>query len=48
VHDPALLRGIMGRIQFASQAPKMLTGMIEIDDLNGAGKVLLSDVSDPA
>ena len=46
-HQPALLRRLIGGIQLASQVPKMLAGMIEINDLNRAGKVLIGVVPDP-
>src|SRR5713101_4575956 len=38
---------LIGGIQFASQVPEMLAGMIEIDDLNRTWKVLIGNIPDP-
>ena len=47
VPQPALLGDFIGRIQLASQIPKMLAGMIEVDDLNRAGEVLIRNIPNP-
>ncbi|MGA2117329.1 MAG: hypothetical protein ABSH56_21530 [Bryobacteraceae bacterium] len=36
-----------GGMQLASQVPKMLAGVIEINDLNSTGKVPIGEVPDP-
>ena len=45
--QPTLLRRRIGGMELARQVPEMLAGMIEIDDLDRAGKVLIGDVPDP-
>jgi len=46
--QPALLGKFIGWIQqIASRVPERLAGMIEIDDLNGAGKVPIRNILDP-
>ena len=46
LHPSPLLLLIIG-MQLASQLPEMLAGVIQIDDLNGARKMLLRQVPDP-
>jgi hypothetical protein len=46
-HHPAFLPDLVIGVEFASQIPQVLARMIEIDDLNGTGKVLVGDVPDP-
>jgi hypothetical protein len=46
-HYPAFLPDLIIGVEFASQIPQVLARMIEIDDLNGTGKVLVGDVPDP-
>jgi len=38
-HHPASLFGFLVEVQLACQVPQMLAGMIEIDNLDGTGKV---------
>lgn len=44
---PTLLLGRIGREQLAGENPEVLTGMVKIDDLNGAWKLAVGDVPDP-
>jgi hypothetical protein len=46
-HHPASLFSLLVRIQFVGQIPEVLTGVIQIDNLNGTGKMLLCDVPNP-
>ncbi len=46
-HHPAFLSHLVIGVELASQIPEMLARMVEIDDLDSAGKVLLGDVPDP-
>jgi len=46
-HDPTFLLGILAGVEFASQVPKMLTGMIEVDNLDRTGEVFIGDIPDP-
>ena len=46
-HHPAFLLGLLVRIQLARQFPEVLAGVIEIDDLNRAGEVLIGNIPDP-
>ncbi len=45
--DPGFLARQVVGVQFAREFPEMLAGVIEIDDLQGAGKVLIGQVPDP-
>src|SRR6266403_5242846 len=45
--DPALLLSLLVRMQGPRQFPKMLAGMIEIDDWNRAREVPTGDIPDP-
>ena len=38
VADPGFLTGFIVRMELARQIPKMLAGVVEIDDLSGAGE----------
>ena len=44
--QPALLFNLLVGKQFASQIPKVLSSVKEIDDLNGAGEVLIGNIPD--
>ena len=44
---PAFLLSLLVGKQFAGQFPEVLSGVIEIDDLNRAGEVLLGNIPDP-
>ena len=45
--DPILLLTLVMRVQVASQVPEVLAGVIEIENLNCAGEVLVGDIPDP-
>ena len=45
-HPGFLLRDIIG-VQLARQFPQVLAGVIEIDNLNRARKVQISQIPDP-
>ena len=46
-HHPTLLVHFVIGVQFASQLPEVLASVIEIDNLNRAGEVLLGKIPDP-
>jgi hypothetical protein len=45
--NPSVLMWSIAGMEEARNVPKMLTGMEQIDDLNGAGKVLVGNVTYP-
>jgi hypothetical protein len=46
LHSGFLVRFVVG-IQLAGDIPQVLTSVIQIDDLNRAGEVLIGEVPDP-
>src|ERR1019366_4236225 len=46
-NHPAFLLSLLVGKQFAGQFPEVLSGVIEIDDLNRAGEVLIGNIPDP-
>ena len=45
--DPGFLLHFVIGMQLARQIPEVLASVIQIDDLNRAGKVLLGEIPDP-
>ena len=46
-HHPPAFGDLVVGVKFATQLPEVLTRVIEIHDLGGAGKLLCADIPDP-
>ena len=45
---PASALSLVASKQFGAQLPHMLAGVIEVDDLNRVGEILLGEIPDPS